>query len=68
MEFFFETRNIANQQSVACRYGWHGCKWIETLKNLPFFQVFRLRVQKSSRNLLWLGLSDKIHLISSSQL
>ena len=22
---------------VACRYGWHGWKWIETWKNWPFF-------------------------------
>ena len=35
---------------VTCRYGWHGWKWIETLKNWQklaiFFQVLRLHVPK----------------------
>ena len=25
---------------VACRYGWHGWKWIENLKNWPIFSSF----------------------------
>ena len=51
---------------VACRYGWHGWRWIEILKNWQFFFKFLCHVlEKSSRNLLWLAFSDKIHLISS---
>ena len=40
---------------VACRYGWHGFKWIETLKKLAKllkFRVLMLRVPKILRKFI----------------
>ena len=61
-------RLFEGTETVSCRLSlrlaWMEMDWI--LKKIgQFFQVLMLRIRKSSRNLLWLALFDKIHLISS---
>ena len=52
---------------LSLQMAWMEMDWnFQKLAN--FFKFWCYLFQKSLRNLLWLALSDKIHLISSSQL
>ena len=61
LKTFFTTLKLF---PVVCCYGWQGWKWIETWKKLAF-KIWSFVFKNHQKKLLWLGLPDKIHLISS---
>ena len=43
--------NVLKLLPVACHYGWHGWKWIETLKNWQSFSSFDATCSKTPQEI-----------------